>query len=104
MQKRVQDSKGMVRKQFFVTAEQSHRLKVMAASTGEAEAEIVRRGIDIALGIDSQSQDWRANFELFVSEAGAFDALASRISNMKKLQQERLGQRLRSYRLKRGRE
>jgi len=39
----------MVRKQFFITAEQNKRLKEHAVAAGVSEAELVRAGIDLRL-------------------------------------------------------
>lgn len=49
----------MVRKQFFITAEQNKRLKARAAATGVAEAELVRAGIDLQLERKAEKTDWR---------------------------------------------
>ena len=48
----------MVRKQFFITAEQNKRLKACSAATGVAEAELVRAGIDLRLS--QEPEDRRA--------------------------------------------
>lgn len=54
----------MVRKQFFITAAQSRGLKLRAAESGVAEAEIVRHGIDLALAEHAASDDgWRQGLE-----------------------------------------
>jgi hypothetical protein len=49
----------MVRKQFFITAEQNKRLKAQAAATGVSEAELVRAGIDLQLERKAEKTDWR---------------------------------------------
>ena len=49
----------MVRKQFFITAEQNKRLKAHAAATGVSEAEVVRAGIDLRLDQKPEKTDWR---------------------------------------------
>lgn len=49
----------MIRKQVFITAEQNRRLKQRAAETGTAEAEIVRRGIEVALASETSAADWK---------------------------------------------
>jgi len=49
----------MVRKQFFITAEQNKRLKAHAAAAGVSEAELVRAGIDLRLERKLEQQDWR---------------------------------------------
>jgi hypothetical protein len=51
----------MVRQQLFITAEQKRRIKSRAATTGESEGEIIRRGIDRELTEASASPqgDWR---------------------------------------------
>jgi hypothetical protein len=46
----------MVRKQFFITAEQNRKLKARAAATGVAEAELIRSGIDLRLHQDLEEQ------------------------------------------------
>jgi hypothetical protein len=62
----------MVRKQFFITAEQNRKLKVRAAATGVAVAELVRAGIDRELA-DKTAEDaqgewkdaWRQAFGMW---------------------------------------
>jgi hypothetical protein len=49
----------MVRKQFFITAEQNKRLKAHAAATGVSEAELVRAGIDLRIDQAPATQNWR---------------------------------------------
>jgi hypothetical protein len=49
----------MVRKQFFITAEQNKRLKAHAAATGVSEAQLVRAGIDLRLERKDEKTDWR---------------------------------------------
>lgn len=50
----------MVRKQLFITAEQSRKLKERAASTGLSEGELIRAGIDLQLKQESEEQRaWR---------------------------------------------
>jgi hypothetical protein len=49
----------MVRKQFFITAEQNKRLKAHAAATGVAEAALIRAGIDLQLERKAEKTDWR---------------------------------------------
>lgn len=49
----------MVRKQFFITAEQNKRLKARAAAAGVSEAELVRAGIDLRLEHEVvEKTDW----------------------------------------------
>ena len=49
----------MVRKQFFITAEQNRKLKARAAATGVAEAELIRAGIDLRLAHEVEKPNWR---------------------------------------------
>lgn len=52
----------MIRKQFFITAEQNRKLKARAAATGVAEAELVRAGIDRELDDNKAAAakgDWK---------------------------------------------
>jgi hypothetical protein len=49
----------MVRKQLFITAEQSRKLKERAAATGVSEAELIRAGIDLQLEGKAEKADWR---------------------------------------------
>jgi len=51
---------NMVRKQFFITAEQNKRLKAHAAATGVSEAELVRAGIDLRLEHKAEGPDVRS--------------------------------------------
>jgi hypothetical protein len=53
----------MVRKQLFITAEQNRRLKLSAAATGVAEAELIREGIDLRLEHKAEDADWRNAFD-----------------------------------------
>ena len=51
----------MVRKQVLLTSGQNRRLRQRATETGEAEAEIVRRGDDLALEAgQADDADWKA--------------------------------------------
>ena len=58
----------MVRKQLFVTAEQSKRLKECAAATGLSESELIRAGIDMRL---EQEQEKRRAWQKTVDETVA---------------------------------
>jgi len=51
----------MVRKQFFITAEQNRLVKARAAATGKSEGEIMRRGIDRELDDKTAEaeSDWK---------------------------------------------
>jgi hypothetical protein len=51
----------MVRKQFFITAEQNRKLKACAAAAGVAEAELIRAGIDRELAEKTAEAqgDWK---------------------------------------------
>jgi hypothetical protein len=62
MQDRVDKKKPrMVRKQFFLTAEQNRRLKELAAVSGKSEAELVREVVDRRLDEGrSGADDWKA--------------------------------------------
>jgi hypothetical protein len=55
----------MVRKQFFITAEQNKRLKAHAAAMDVSEAELVRAGIDLRLEREVEKPDWRGLVESF---------------------------------------
>jgi putative heme degradation protein len=55
----------MVRKQFFITAEQNKRLRAHAAAAGVSEAELVRAGIDLRLERKPEKTDWRRLAESF---------------------------------------
>jgi hypothetical protein len=57
----------MVRKQFFITAEQNKRLRAHAAAAGVSEAELVRDGIDLRLERKPEKVDWRRLAESFSS-------------------------------------
>jgi hypothetical protein len=57
----------MVRKQFFITAEQNKRLRAHAAAAGVSEAELVRAGIDLRLERKPEKADWRRLAESFSS-------------------------------------
>ena len=50
----------MVRKQFFITAEQNKRLKAHAVAAGVSEAELVRAGIELRLEQKAEKPDWRS--------------------------------------------
>jgi hypothetical protein len=85
----------MVRKQILITPEQNRRLKARAAQTGTAEADIVRRGIEMALSAELASQDdWRAQLGRAL-EAGALDEpFAERVRENKRVQGEAWRKRL----------
>ena len=55
----------MVRKQFFISAEQAKRLKAHAAAAGVSEAELVRAGIDLRLQRETEKPDWRSIADSF---------------------------------------
>jgi hypothetical protein len=59
MQESVKTKRRMVRKQFFITAEQNRRLKAEAARLGVPEAELIRVGIDMRLERKRDPDDWR---------------------------------------------
>ena len=91
----------MVRKQVFITADQNRLLQRRASETGMAEAEIVRRGIDLALAIGQPADaDWRAALGEFVREAGEFEDLATRVRANRRAQADKWRKRLSSTRRK----
>ena len=49
----------MVRKQFFISAEQNKQLKAQAAAAGVSEADLIRAGIDLRLQQKAEKTDWR---------------------------------------------
>jgi hypothetical protein len=49
----------MIRKQFFISAEQNKRLKAQAAAAGVSEADLIRAGIDLRLQQKAETTDWR---------------------------------------------
>ena len=52
----------MVRQQLFITTEQKRQLKSRAAMTGMSEGEIIRRGIDRELALETSAEeegDWK---------------------------------------------
>jgi len=53
----------MVRKQFFISAEQNRRLKKGAAAAGVSEAALIRDGIDLRLEQKQEVQNWRVEFD-----------------------------------------
>jgi hypothetical protein len=96
MQERVgKKSQRMVRKQILITPEQNRPLKARAAQTGAAEADIVRRGLELALSTEQGSQDdWRAQLGRAL-EAGALDEqFAERVRENKRVQTEAWRKRL----------
>lgn len=91
----------MVRKQVFITADQNRLLKRRAGETGMAEAEIVRRGIDLALSnVQPADADWRSELDEFVREAGEFEDLAARVQANKRGQADKWRKRLAGTRRK----
>ncbi len=79
----------MVRKQFFITADQNRRLKARARATGQAEADIVRQGVDLALSAEGgTADDWRARMASVLESFGPNEALARRVEKNKKEQAE----------------
>jgi hypothetical protein len=58
----------MVRKQLFVTAEQSKRLKECAAATGMSESELIRAGIDLRLEQEHEKRRaWQSTVDEMVA-------------------------------------
>lgn len=61
MQESLKPKRPMVRKQVFITTEQNTRLKSLAAATGDAEGQLVRRGLDLLLEREAaRTVDWKA--------------------------------------------
>lgn len=58
---------NMVRKQFFIAAEQEQRLRALAERLEVSEAALVREGIDRVLREHEDAGDWKA---AFLSAAG----------------------------------
>ncbi len=57
MQKRIpQPKQRMVRKQVYITAEQDRRLKELAKSEGVPAADIVRRGLQLAIEQNAEAE------------------------------------------------
>jgi predicted DNA-binding protein len=84
----------MVRKQILITPEQNRRLKARAAQAGTAKADIVRRGIELALSAEQAEDDWRAQLGRALV-AGALDEhFAERVRENKRVQAEAWRKRL----------
>lgn len=91
----------MVREQVFITAAQNRLLKRRADETGVAEAEIVRRGIDMALSNDQTAgEDWRVTLAEFDRGAEDFSDLADRVEGNRRERAGRLRKRLAETRRK----
>lgn len=95
----MQDSVGkkpqrMVRKQILITVDQNRRLRAHAASTGIAETEIVRRGLDAALAEGLRQGDWRVGLRRLL-ELPPLDAdFEQRMKENKKVQAAASSKRL----------
>ena len=88
MQDRVDRPKSrMVRKQVFVTADQNRRLKSAAAKSGRAEAELVREGLELALGGAVTLEDnWRERMKEVIASSDFDETFAEGIERNKKAQ------------------
>ena len=55
---------NMIRKQFFIDAEQNQRLKHVAKMTGKSEGEVIREGLDALIAAKSVgNDDWQRGLE-----------------------------------------
>jgi hypothetical protein len=96
MQDRIAKSKrSMVRKQVFITVDQNRQLKVRARATGQAEADIVRKGIDLALTADAaESEDWREGLRRALALGVLDEQFAERVRENKRVQSQAWRKRL----------
>lgn len=80
----------MVRKQVLLTSGQSRRLRQRATETGEAEAEIVRRGVDLALEAGrADDADWKAAWRKAAGMWKDHDELDARVAERRALRARR---------------
>ena len=80
----------MVRKQFFITAEQNARLKGMAAASGRAEGELVREGIDKLLAEEAASAGtWKEELAQIKGMWAGRDDLGEHFERRRQLRRER---------------
>lgn len=91
----------MIRKQFFVDASVSERLKRLAAIRRVSEAELIRQGVAKLLSDTAQeNMDWKQRFTAIVSNFGDNTELAERVMQVKTEQSQKLRkrqQRLRAH-------
>ena len=84
----------MIRKQFFVDADVSQRLKRLAAIRRVSEAELIRQGVAKLLSDTAQENaDWQSRFTQIVSNFGENTELAERVMQVKTEQAELLRKR-----------
>ena len=94
-EKVIKPSARMVRKQVFITAEQNRRLKIAAAQSGRAEADLVREGLDLALGDAATTDDnWRERMKQVLGNVDFDDEFAARMKQNKQEQADLWSKRL----------
>ena len=55
---------NMIRKQFFIDADQNKQLKALATRTGKSEGEVIREGLDALIKAKSAADDcWRRGLD-----------------------------------------
>jgi hypothetical protein len=54
---------GLVRKQFFIDADQNRQLKRLASSVGKSEGELIREGVAARLAAAKAEDDWRSGLD-----------------------------------------
>ena len=91
----------MVRKQFFITAEQKRRIKARAALTGVSEAEIIRRGIDreleqaLPVAEGDWKDAWRQAFGMW-KDRDDLDELYARLRTRRRKRRQRVRKLMRA--------
>ena len=70
----------MIRKQFFITAEQDRLLKRRASATGRPEVEVIRAAIDRELGTGAEPGDWKRRIMAFAGAIPDVEALESTVA------------------------
>ena len=88
----------MIRKQVFITAEQNRKLKLRAAATGQAEAELIRAALDRELDNIAENDDWRECLLAFAGSIPDVDHLEARVAENRERWNTRVDEGVRKLR------
>ena len=77
----------MIRKQILISDDQNRRLRAAAAAEGTTEAELVRKGIDLALDqANSDPEGWRERLLAVLENMEPMTDFADRVEANRKAQ------------------
>ena len=83
----------MVRKQFFITADQNKHLKARAAATGKSEGELIRKGISRELDQKTSEAegDWKDAWRQAAGMWADYDEIDEIIAERRRRSKLRMG-------------